>query len=390
MAFRLIPFRRRAAIALPMALLGSALSVRGASAAPATSVPFTSGTEGYDTFRIPAVVRTRLGTLIAFAEGRGHSASDTGDINVVARRSTDGGRTWGPLMVVAAAGTDTQGNPAPVVDPRTGRVLLLTCRNSGSVTEAQIMMGVADESQTRRVFLQHSDDDGLTWSPLSEITASAKRASWRWYATGPGHGIALAGGRLVIPANHSVPPPDGSGDTGAEARYYGGHDLYSDDSGRTWNIGCVDDRQDGLLNVNESAVAQLPDGRLYFNARDERGTAEGVRCDAYSEDGRTLIRPYRPQPGLTGPVVQGSVLQVSDGPLVFSGPADPAARRAMTLRTSADDGVSWRPALELSDSPAGYSDLVQVGGGEIGLLHETGEQGPYETIAFTRIPVSAL
>lgn len=383
-------FRRRAAITVPLAVLGSAFAMKGVSyAAPhISSVPFTSGTEGYDTFRIPAAVRTRSGTLIAFAEGRGHSASDTGEIRVVARRSTDGGRSWGPPLVVAEAGTDTQGNPCPVVDPRTGRILLLTCRNAGSVSEAQIMMGAIEDSQSRRVFVQHSDDDGLSWSPLREITSTAKRADWRWYATGPGHGIALADGRLVIPANHSIAPPDSSADTGAEARYYGGHDLYSDDAGLTWHIGCVDDHPDGVVNVNESAVAQLPDGRLYFNARDQKGTAAGVRCDAYSADGgRTLLRPYRPQPALTGPVVQGSLLQVPGGPLLYAGPADPAARRAMTLRSSTDGGASWSSVLEVSASPAAYSDLVHTGSGTVGLLYETGEEGPYEAIAFTSIPV---
>jgi sialidase-1 len=393
-----MPIDRRTVLALPLAALGSAIFTRTAYAADApatTSVPFTSGTEGYDTFRIPALVRTGRGTIIAFAEGRGRSASDTGNIDVVARRSTDGGRTWGALQVVAEAGTNTQGNPAPVVDPRTGRIVLLTCRNSGSVTETQITTGAATPEQSRRVFVQHSDNDGLGWSELREITASAKLDNWRWYATGPGHAIALTHGRhrgrLVVPADHSIAPPPGSTDTGAEAKYYGGHDLISDDGGRSWHIGYVDDDPDGFINVNETTAAQLPDGRIYFNARNHKGIAEGVRCDAYSDDGgRTLVDPYEPQPTLAGPVVQGSVLQLRGGPLLYSGPADPSARKAMSLRASTDDGSTWTPVLQLSPLPAAYSDLVQLSVATVGLLYETGRSGPYESISFARIAMSAL
>ncbi|HZG05853.1 MAG TPA: sialidase family protein [Streptomyces sp.] len=401
-----MPVHRRHFAALPLAAAGAALTARTAHAAgpgrgreegtvAPSSVPFVSGTEGYDTFRIPAVVRTRRGTLVAFAEGRAASGGDTGEIDVVARRSTDGGRTWGPLYVVKGGDGDTHGNPAPVVDPRTGRITLLTCRNAAAVTERQIMAGEATAEQTRRVFVQHSDDDGRTWSAPAEITADVKRPDWRWYATGPGHALALTAGpyrgRLVVPANHSAAPPPGSPDTGTEARYYGGHCCYSDDGGRTWRIGFVDGTPDGEVNANESTAAQLPDGRVYFNARDQNGTAEGTRCDAHSTDGgRTLTGPYRPQPALVGPVVQGSVLQPAGGPLLYAGPADPAARARMTIRASTDGGVHWTAVHEVSALPAAYSDLVQVDRHTVGLLYETGEARPYETIGFVRVPLRAL
>jgi sialidase-1 len=212
-----------------------------------------------------------------------------------------------------------------------------------------------------------------------------KLPDWRWYATTPGHGIALRSGRLLVPANHSIAPLAGSSDTGAEAKYYGGHSLYSDDGGRSWQIGYVDDKPDGYINVNETTAAQLPDGRVYFNTREHNGTAPGNRADAFSlDDGQTLQKPFRPQATLVGPVVQASVLTVGDL-LIYSGPAEPSARAAMTLRVSEDDGLTWRSGLAISGLPAAYSDLVQLDRSTLGLLYETGDFGANETISFRRI-----
>ncbi|PSM43401.1 alpha-sialidase [Streptomyces dioscori] len=366
-----------------------------------SSVPFAAGENGYDTYRIPATVTTKAGTVLAFAEGRHNGAGDTGNIDVVLRRSGDGGCTWGPLSVVAAGEGDTRGNPAPVVDPRTGKVVLLTSYNSGAVTEAQIMRGEVTQEESRRVFVQTSRDGGRRFSAPWEITAAVKLPGWRWYATGPGHAIALTrgphAGRLVVPANHSAAPPSGSADTGQEARYYGAHALYSDDGGVSWRIGFVDDSYDGADNANESAVAQLPDGRLYFSSRDQNGSSAGNRLDSYSSDGgATLDRPFRVQSTLADvPVVQGSVLQVAGpagAPLLFSGPSVPTVRQAMAVWRSGDGGGSFTKALTLSGERAAYSDLVQLAGagGRVGVLYETGTTGPYERIAFRRVDADEL
>ncbi|SEG89303.1 sialidase-1 [Actinacidiphila yanglinensis] len=397
-------FSRRKLIVLPLAagaLSFAGLSTRAAAAtgsgsttpAPETTV-FTSGADGYAVYRIPAVVRTARGSLVAFAEAR-DSSSDSARTVVVARRSSDGGRTWGDQAVVAGDGSNTHGNPSPVVDPRTGRLILLTCTNGAGVTEAEIMAGQAAAQDGRRVWVQASTDDGLTFSPPREITDATKHPDWRWYATGPGHAIALDRGpyrgRLVAPANHSTPPPAGSTDVGTEAKYYGGHCLLSDDGGTTWRIGFVDDAPDGAINANETAVAQLPDGTVYFNARNQNGTAPGVRVDARSQDGGAhLDQPYAPQVQLAGPVVEGSLLQPDGGPLLFAGPADPSARADMAVRASTDGGRTWTAVDTLTQLPAGYSDLVQTGPDEVGLLYETGTATAYDRIAFARLPLHAL
>ncbi|ELS53095.1 sialidase family protein [Streptomyces viridochromogenes] len=363
-----------------------------------SSVPYVSGEGGYDTYRIPATTTTPRGTVLAFAEGRHDGAGDTGDIDVVLRRSLDGGCSWGPLTVVAAGDGDTRGNPAPVVDPRTGAVVLVTSYNSGAVTEAEIMRGEATPEQSRRVFVQRSLDDGRHFSAPRDITRQVKPANWRWYATGPGHAIALRrgpyAGRLVVPSNHSAAPAAGSADTGQEPRYYGAHAIYSDDGGRNWRVGFVDDSYDGLANANESTAAELPDGRLYFSARDQHGTSTGNRLDSHSGDGaETLDRPYTVQPTLNDvPVVEGSALQLPGpgSPLLFSAPSVPTARQAMAVWRSTDGGATFTKALTLSERRAAYSDLVPLGRRTVGVLYETGVTGTYETIEFRRLPVADL
>ncbi|WP_078629024.1 sialidase family protein [Streptomyces sp. 142MFCol3.1] len=354
----------------------------------APSTPFRAGREGYASFRIPAVVVTGAGTLLAFCEGRVASAHDHGHIDIVLKRSTDGGRTWGPLRAVAKNGSNLAGNPAPVVLD-TGRVLLVHVRSAAGASEDALLRGEVKPADGRRVWVQHSDDDGLTWSAPKEITAQVKKAGWRWYATTPGHAIQLAGGRVVVPANHTLPPT--GTDTGTEAKYNSGHCLLSDDRGQTWYLGYIDENTNGYINVNETTAAELPDGRVYFNTRND-SPSPGNRADAHSRDGgRTLEKPFRPQAGIVTAVVQGSVLQLRDPDLLlYSGPADPDFRALMTVRVSADGGTTWRTAHTVDGLPAAYSDLVRVDAATVGLLYETGDFGAYETIAFRRIPVTAL
>ncbi len=385
------PMRRLGTILLAAATMGLPWTpaATAAPAAPCTSsVPFTSGTEGYDTFRIPAVVRAANGALVAFAEGRRDSAGDSGAIQTVSRTSRDGGCTWGPLSVVDSNGDATAGNPTPVL-ARDGDLVLLTVHN-GLVSEKQIMSGQASAQDTRRVFVLRSRDNGRTWSAAQDITADVKAPGWRWYATGPGHATLLRhgphAGRIVVPANHSSAPPAGSADAGTEAKYYGGHDLYSDDDGRTWHLGFTDDRTDGVVAPNETTATELPDGTLYFSSRNQ-GSAAEHRVDGYSVDGgKTLVRPYRVQPALSGPKVEGSVLQTTvPWLLVYSGPADPATRAVLQLRLSTDRGRSWRAGPTLTSGPAAYSDLVQADPATLGVLYETGTAGPYEKIVFERV-----
>ncbi len=167
---------------------------------------FKNGDDGYACYRIPAIVRTRQGTLLAFAEGRKGGCSDTGDIDLLLKRSFDGGKTWGKLQVLWDDADNTCGNPAPVVDGETGEIILLATWNLGEDHEKEIIRG--EGKDTRRVFVSSSVDDGTTWKPMKDITKKVKRKNWTWYATGPVSGIQLKNskyaGRLVIPCDHIV------------------------------------------------------------------------------------------------------------------------------------------------------------------------------------------
>src|SRR6266478_1740107 len=197
---------------------------------------FVSGAAGYHTYRIPAIVVSTNGTVLAFCEGRKNSRSDTGKIDLLLKRSTDGGKTWSAQQIVRSDGDNVCGNPGPVVDETTGVVWLLMTWNLGADGEREINNGTSKD--TRRAFVTHSADDGVTWTKPQEITASVKKADWRWYATGPVNGIQLTRGthkgRLVIPCNHTE--LNSSGQPVSRA-----HVIYSDDHGATWQLGGSED-----------------------------------------------------------------------------------------------------------------------------------------------------
>lgn len=340
-------------------------------------VVFDPAGSGYHTFRIPSVL-ARGELVLAFCEGRLHGSGDAGEIEVVLRRSLDGGRTWLPLQVVSAVAGKTCGNPVPVIDPTSGDIVLVTVQNGADAVEMSVARGT-DPSVGRRVFVQRSADDGATWSPAVEITSQVKLSDWGWYATGPCHGIALRSGRLVVPANHSFVPAEPVEDL---IRLNGGHCVVSDDGGHTWSVGFVDRNDGAEINANETTVAELPDGRLYFNARNHHGTGP-ARVHAWSSDGGlTLDAPYAGIPEITAPGIQGSVVCLHDGRLLLSTPVNPSARRELTVFLSEDSGATWQPALVVHEGMAGYSDLVLLSDGSIGIFYEAGETSSFATLRF--------
>jgi sialidase-1 len=355
------------------------------------SVPYLANTGGYTAYRIPVLTVAPDGSLLAFAEGRKNSTSDFGEIDIVCRRSTDGGATWGPQSVVTSHGANTAGNPAVVTDPVSGDLILLSCGNVGDTDEVEVMKGLA----TRQVYVQRSTDSGATWTTPVDITTQVKASWMRWYATGPGRGVAVTGGahvgRLVIPANHSRTPAAGSPDTGAESKYLGAHGLVSDDGGHTWSITWTSSNPTGGLNENETAVAELADGRLYFNARDQNGTVAGTRADTWSADGGTTVQSaFLVQGTITTPVVHGSLLQVPGGPLLYAGPEHPDGRVAMAIRRSDDGGRTWWTCRRISGLHAAYSSMAMLDASTVGLLYETGDWTPYDRIEFVAVPVAEL
>ena len=334
------------------------------------STVWRAGEGGYHTYRIPALFVTRKGTMLAFCEGRRNSRSDTGDIDLVIKRSEDGGQTWSRQEVVADFGPDTIGNPCPVQDRKAGIIWMPLTSNPGAANEKEIRE--APGGPTRTVWLTHSRDDGRSWAKPVEITRQTKDPNWTWYATGPGIGIQLRSGRMVIPCDHNV--------AGTRARH--SHIIYSDDGGRTWKLG-------GRLgeHTNECQVVELSNGDLLMNMRSYHGFNR--RAIARSRDGGLTWTEVTFDEALIEPVCQAAFIRQAPRRLLFSNPAS-TRRERMTVRMSEDDGATWPIERVLWEGPAAYSSLGVLPDRSIGLLYERGDASPYERIVFARFPVSWL
>ncbi len=348
-----------------------------------TVTVFEKKSQGYDLFRIPALVKAADGSLIAFAEARRGKRHDTGDIDLVMRRSEDEGRTWGPLTTVWDDGDNTCGNPAPVVVGTDGLIIMLASWNHGDDIEKDIECGLSKDS--RRVFLLRSIDHGRTWEAPEEITPSVKKPEWTWYATGPVHAIVKKNdphrGRIVVSANHKFLAEDGS----VQSR---SHLLYSDDNGQSWNIGA-----ESSVGGNESTVAETSEGTLILNMRHTE-KADSLRLFAVSADGGETWVEEGEFAGLPEPQCQGSMLNLCDedgqpsSTLLFSNPRNHWKRENLCLSISRDNGRSWNHLLTVNPSHSAYSDMVQMGEKRIGVLFEHGEKHPYERISFVTVSSS--
>jgi sialidase-1 len=361
-----------------LGLLSAGSPLHAVEPAITESAIFTNGSDAYPVFRIPAIVRANDGTLLAFCEGRA-GISDGGNIDLVLKRSTDHGVTWGPLILVHDEGGTaaiTIGNPAPVVDRSTGHIHLLFCRENDTV------------------FHTVSTDNGLTWATRKEITSSVKSAGWGWYATGPVHGIQLKhgtqAGRLVVPANHRI------GAAGSDSGNFGAQILYSDDHGATWRMDAVFEATNGAA-PNETTLEELtpatPGGgsRVYINSRDY-GTDAGNRSEAWSADGGTSYSvPYNGNSFFVTPVCQGSLLRYSsaadgDGKnrLIFSSP-NGGSRNNGGIWISTDEAGTWAQPKSIRPGAYAYSDMVRTADGHLGVIFEAGATvDPYHSINFIR------
>jgi len=322
---------------------------------------FKAGDNGYHTYRIPALLVAGDGSVLALCEARKNNRKDHGDIDLVMKRSEDGGRTWSEMMILVDAGEKTAGNPCPVLDGETGTVWLPYCIDNDTV------------------HMLHSDDHGQTWSESVDITADVKAAEWgqhTWYATGPTHGIQLASGRLVIPCDHR------------EGKDKHSHVFYSDDHGKSWKLGGTLDK-----DTDECGVVELSDGRMLINMRSYRGKKQ--RTIAYSSDGGETWGPVTDEPQLVEPVCQGSILRLTSkdgdgrGRILFSNPPHPR-RENVSVRLSYDDCQTWPVAKRLFSGPSAYSDLAATDDGMIFCLYERGHETSYDTITFARFNLEWL
>jgi sialidase-1 len=347
---------------------------------------FEAETGGYTHYRIPAIAVTAKGTVLAFTEARKNSGGDWGPIDILMRRSSDGGRTWdaprkvahveGPIQQNAVAlaqnlakpGEVTYNNAVPIVDRETGAVHLLFC------------------VEYARAYYMRSDDDGQTFSKPVDITATFERFHadypWRVLATGPGHGIQLQSGRLLVPVWLS----DGTG--GHAHRPSIVSVIYSDDHGKTWQRGDIAATHPYLKNPSETLALELADGRVLLNIRHELPAHR--RAYVYSGDGAHDWTTPLLHPQLLEPVCMGSTIRLSSklggsgrNRILFANPyseqprdpANPAGnlvRQNVSVYLSYDEGDTWPVIKPVEPGISGYSDLAVLDDGTALLFYERG------------------
>ncbi|MCX6215763.1 sialidase family protein [Spirosoma sp.] len=351
---------------------------------------FQNGEGGYLCYRIPAIVKTPTGTLLAFAEGRRTNCGDFGDVDIVLRTSKDNGQSWSPIQTVVDFGSMQAGNAAPVFDvsdPRfpAGRLFLLY--NTGTDSEANVRKGFA----IREVWYKTSTDGGQSWSEPVNITTQVSRPNkpnvnpayafpedWRSYANTPGHALQLQKGRykgrIFVAANHSEGPPQ------QQFRDYRAHGFYSDDHGETWKLSATIPYPGG----NESTAAETPGGGLLLNARNQSGDVKN-RLLAFSPNAGESWEPVVIATDLPDPVCQGSMLNYQprrgSNVLLFSNPNSQTSRTNLTVRVSRDGGKTWSSGKSIYAGSSAYSDLVVQQDNTIGALYE---KDNYTKITYAR------
>lgn len=341
---------------------------------PVETTVFEPARDGFKSIRIPSVVVSKTGVVLAFAEGRAADA-DQARNKIVLKRSRDGGATWDGIQIVADDGDRALNNPLAVVEGKSGRVLLMYQSYPADVGErsGRIEPGYEGERIVRCLVVS-SDDEGATWSEPRDVTRQAKRPERvTTIAGGPGIGVQLRrgkhAGRIVMPFNE--------GPFGAWNIYA----VYSDDSGDTWKRG--EPAPGGIKPgpqgkptslVNEAQLVELSDGSLRFNVRRWGGAA--VRKTATSRDGGATWSSVEDVPELRDPGCMGSVVRLPDAAdgaargLLFSGPQG-AGRENGTVFLSTDDGKTWPVRRTIQPKAFAYSCLTVLPDGDVGCLYES-------------------
>lgn len=352
-----------------------------------TSDVFGRGVDGYPEVRIPSVVVTPSGVVLAFAEGR--QGGDHSENDIVLKRSLDKGVTWQPLQVIAEMGGDSLNDPCAVVIPESGRVLLIYERypkgfHAGGGPNIRLPehgYGGVGNTQT---FLTRSDDDGATWSAPEDITRSVRRPDALSVGS-PGIGIQLEHGphkgRLLFPLYEYAPPTtDGGG-------YYNCAAI-SDDGGATWRVGARISEAKVKGDADECQLVELGDGTVVMDARQGRGS---LRRGATSHDSGGTWEPMYDVPDLVVTPCMGSILRIDteDGSdvLALSVPFTPDKRMNGTLLISRDGGKTWPERQVLYAGEFAYSCLARMGKGRVGCLFERDD---YAHITFAVFDVSTI
>ena len=349
------------------------------------STPFTSGLDGYHTYRTPSLVKAANGDLLAFAGAR-DARGDNSRCNVVLRRSTDDGQSWEPMQTIA-------GDQENMIH-RNGLPSAVTL-DDGTIVLLYMWSKHVEHNEDRgcrKMYMKKSTDHGVTWSRRKNITEQTQRrckedpsgkiestirdGNWGWTGLGPVHGIVKKqepnAGRILFAARHVAP----------DHKSYA-HIIYSDDNADTWHIG-------GSLHEksSEATVVELPNGAIMLNARSTGNSTErvvGISYDGGESFERDLPETFDP---LIEPGCQGSLLRYGKS-ILFSNPNNTDHKTRGTLKRSVDGGKTWTFSKTYLGGKrfSGYSDLVRKKG-DIGILVEWGPSvdEPHKKIRYFVVP----
>lgn len=306
-----------------------------------------------NTYRIPSLVRTSTGRLLAFCEARKDGIANTGRVGIARKYSDNAGVTWQHFatdLIVPWVDPDKYDSPTAVV--KGTRIWLFYNGQNQNDGEAAIIAGTSIGG--RHVYVTYSDDNGATYAAATEITSSVKPSGHTWFALGPGTAIVTSGGRIVVPYNSF----DAGGLDHAGV-------FYSDDNGATWQLGA----QTPDSGVNESTVCDLSNGNLMLNCRRTDGVFN--RKVFISTDNGATWGAGVADTTLPDPSVNADLIRVGTT-LIFSNPATTGIRRNIYIRKSVEPPTSWSTGYLIPESTvsAAYSNLVDMTGGRVGCLWE--------------------
>jgi sialidase-1 len=349
---------------------------------------FEAGQGGYKLYRIPGIIVTGRGTILVYCEARKFTGSDWDTIDIQLRRSTDRGQTFSPARIVGHV-TVPVTRSSLAIEKNQGRPTDVTYNNPVAIPDRGGLIHFLFCIDYQRVFHMRSKDDGVTFSQPKEITAALDgfrpEYAWRAAATGPGHGIQLSSGRLLVPVWLGL---------GTQGNGHGpsvSSTIYSDDHGATWQRGAIAVRDTpDFPSPNETEAVQLADGRVMPNVRT---AGRNRRTIVTSQNGATGWSPPRLQEELPDPICFAGLVRLSTAKksggrnrLLFSNPDNltrqdgrdvPSRdRRNLTIRLSYDEGASWPVKKALEPGIAGYSDLSVLPDGTILCFYESGSASP--------------
>jgi sialidase-1 len=327
---------------------------------------FRSGDNGVHTYRIPALLETRQGTLLAVADARHESSRDMpARISLVMRRSADRGRTWSRVRTVRAVGEGGVGDASLLADRKSGRIWCFHSYGPPGIGFFTAKPGAVTGPGTFQFHAIWSDDDGESWSPPVDLTPQVKNPSWEAMFATSGTHFQTSRGRYLVP----MVVRDGAGQVAS-------HNAYSDDAGKTWRIGpAIAPMSD------ESKAVELAGGVILQNMRNGK-----ARTVARSHDGGITFDPPEHDAALIDPGCNAGIVRYRRGRrdlVVFTNAAS-TRRENLSVKLSADGGRSWTRGRALHPGPAAYSTVIVLRDGTVGVLYERGEKDAAERIAFAR------